>query len=475
MLGVFERRRLSTSALWSALDREGRETLERVRSQEFTGAWEQLEVVPVRRGRRSALLLGLGKKSDWGAKRRTLAVRAAVEAARNRRLGSLALALPDLAVAGEDDGRGVERIATEAVAADYQFIRYRTRPPEGWVRLGTLRIVVPRLTKFLARAGVVGLRIGVAVNQARDLANTPGKDMTPRVLAAAARRAPRGLSVSVLGVPVLKKLGMGGVLGVAHGSAEPPAFIVLEWHRGGRSKPLVFVGKGVTFDTGGLNIKTGDSMYEMHMDMSGGATVISALHAIAELKLPVNAVGMVPAVENMPGNAGYRPGDILKTMSGKTIEVLNTDAEGRIILADALHYAKRYQPALVLDVATLTGAAMVALGQQYAGLFAPDERLRRRLERNAATAGEPVWPLPLDESFEKEVKGTFGDVANAGKSRWGGASNGAAFLWQFAKGMPWAHLDIAPTMTSAEGSHLAKGATGAGVRLLIELARSPER
>jgi leucyl aminopeptidase len=472
VLGLFEKARPNSSGLWRSLNAVERETVARLRSKEFTGAWEQAEVVPVRRGRRSILLVGLGARKEWNARRQALAIRIAVEAARNHRIGSLGLALTDFLLPGQSAERAVERLATEGVVSEYSFTRYRTKPSDGWARVSALRITVERINAKLAKAAAVGVIIGTAVNQARDLGNTPGKDMTPRVLAAAAKRAPSGLVVSVLGESVLKKLKMGGILGVAHGSAEKPALIVMEWHRGGRVKPQVFVGKGVTFDTGGLNLKSGESMYEMHMDMSGGAAVIAAMHAVAALKLPVNAVGIIPAVENMPGNAGYRPGDILKSMSGKTIEVLNTDAEGRIILADALAYAKRHNPALVLDVATLTGAAIVALGQFYAGLFASDPRLRRRLERHAAEAGEPVWRLPLTEEFEREVKGTFGDVANAGKSRWGGASTGAAFLWQFAKDMPWAHLDIAPTMTTAEGSHLAKGSAGAGVRLLIEIARS---
>lgn len=472
VLGLFEKTRPNSAVLWRRLNAVERETVARLRSKEFTGGWEQLEVVPVRRGQRSIVLVGLGKRTDWNGRRQTLAVRAVMETARQHHLGSIAVGLSDFVVSGQEPERAVERVVTEAMAGDYQFTRYRTKPPEGWPRVAALRIAADRALPKLVRAVTTGRAIGAAVNQARDLGNTPGKDMTPGKLAAEARRAPRGLSVSVLGVPVLKKLKMGGILGVAHGSAEKPALIVLEWRRGGRARPAVFVGKGVTFDTGGLNLKPGKAMYEMHMDMSGGAAVIAAMHAVAALKLPVNAVGIVPAVENMPGNAGYRPGDILKTMSGKTIEVLDTDAEGRIILADALTYAKRYQPGVLLDIATLTGSAMVALGQHYAGIFTPDPRVRSRLEELGAAAGEPVWPLPVDEAFENEVKGTFGDVANVGKTKYGDASHGAAFLWQFAKGQAWAHLDIAPTMTSAEGSHLAKGATGAGVRLLVELARS---
>jgi len=247
----------------------------------------------------------------------------------------------------------------------------------------------------------------------------------------------------------------------------------MEYYGAGKKEaPYVFVGKGVTFDTGGLNLKPEKGMNDMHLDMLGGAAVIAALGAAARLKLPVNIVGLVPTVENMPGNAGYRPGDVLKSLSGKTIEVLNTDAEGRIILADALTYAERYQPKLVVDVATLTGACQVALGLKVAGLMTPDTELQSKLQQVAEASGDYAWPLPMWEEYEEEIKGTFADVQNTGKSGYGGAITAAMFLWQFAKNYPWAHLDIAGTMKTVEGQHLAKGASGAGTRFLIEIARN---
>jgi len=238
--------------------------------------------------------------------------------------------------------------------------------------------------------------------------------------------------------------------------------------------PVVLVGKGVTFDTGGLNLKPSQHIYEMHMDMSGGAAVIHAIRAAARLKLKKNIVGLIPAVENMPSGSSYRPGDVLKTMSGKTIEVMDTDAEGRVILADALEYAKKYDPSLVVDVATLTGAAVVALGQRYSALFTADKKLEDTFRRVGEETGDPVWPLPLMADYEEEIKGTFGDWANIGKSRYGGAITAAVFLWQFTKdssgkSYPWVHLDIAPRMTAIEGEFLAKGAAGAPVRLLARI------
>ena len=291
--------------------------------------------------------------------------------------------------------------------------------------------------------------------------------------------------MKILGEADIEKLNMGGILGVAKGSAERPRFIVLEYAGGRKTeKPVVLVGKGVTFDTGGLNLKPSDGIYEMHMDMSAGAAVIHAIAALARIGTKKNVVGLVPAVENMPSGSSYRPGDLLTTMSGKTIEVMNTDAEGRIILADALTYAQRfYKPQTIVDIATLTGAAHVALGNHASALFMNDAALERPLREAGERTGDFVWPLPLWEEYEEEIKGTFGDVANVGKTRYGGAITAAVFLWQFVKagaGMnskrqtketPWAHLDIAPRITATESEYLAKGATGVPIALLVEFLR----
>ena len=298
--------------------------------------------------------------------------------------------------------------------------------------------------------------------------------MTPTRLAKAAKAAVKGLPVSVqtLNRAQMEKLGMGAVLGVAKGSSEEPTFTVLEY-KGAGGAPIVLAGKGVTFDSGGLNLKSENGIYEMHMDMSGAAAVIHAVAAAARLKVKKHVIGLVPSVENMPGNNAYRPGDILKSLSGKTIEVLNTDAEGRLILADAITYAKKFKPAVVIDVAALTGAALVALGLHASGLMTRDGALAEKLLTLGEESGDYLWRLPLWDEYEDAVKGTFADLSNVpgngAGSRYGGASNGAMFLWQFAKELdcPWAHLDIAPRMTSAPGDELAKGAAGAPVRLLV--------
>jgi leucyl aminopeptidase len=264
---------------------------------------------------------------------------------------------------------------------------------------------------------------------------------------------------------------MGGIIGVSRGSIEEPKFIIAEYFGGNKNeKPIILIGKGITFDTGGLNLKPSEGIYEMHMDMTGGAVVIHLIKAFARLKIKRNIIGIVPACENMPSGSSYRPGDILKTLSGKTIEVLNTDAEGRIVLADALEYAQKYyNPSLIIDLATLTGAAIVALGQRASAIFSNKNDLIFDLQKAGEVSGDFVWPLPLWEEYEEEVKGIFGDIANIGKTKYGGAIIGATFLHQFIKesGIPWVHIDIAPRMTSIEGEFLAKGSTAPGLALIV--------
>jgi leucyl aminopeptidase len=303
--------------------------------------------------------------------------------------------------------------------------------------------------------------------------------MTPKGLAQAAKDAVKGLPVTVttLTMAQMKTLGMGALLGVGKGSIHPPTFTVLSYKGGGTTKPIVLAGKGITFDSGGLNLKPSNAIYEMHMDMSGAAAVIHTVALAARLKLKKNVIALVPSAENMPGNEAYRPGDILKSMSGKTIEVLNTDAEGRLVLADAITYAKKLKPSVVIDVATLTGAALSALGLYASGVMSRDDELAALLTQLGEESGEYVWPLPLWDEYEAAIQGTFADITNIGTGatgRYGGAIEGGIFLWQFAKELdcPWAHLDIAPRMTSAPGDELAKGAAGAPVRLLISFIES---
>ena len=312
------------------------------------------------------------------------------------------------------------------------------------------------------------------------ISNTPGGDMTPQILAAHAKRLSKNTSIktSVLGKKDIQKLKMGAILGVAKGSSEEPKFIVMNYGGGKKGeRPIVFVGKGVTFDTGGVNIKIGDGMLGMHMDMSGGAAVMAAVALVARLKLKKNVIGLIPSVENMASGSAFRPGDVLKSMSGKTIDVLNTDAEGRLILADALTYAKKFNPKAVIDVATLTGASIVAMGQQASTIMTRDKKLQDSLLEIGEKTGDYVWPLPLWEEYEEYVKGNVADVANLAtkNARQGGSINGGIFLLQFAKdfakGCVWAHIDMAPRMTTIPSDCLSSGAAGEPVRLLTQFVK----
>jgi leucyl aminopeptidase len=322
-----------------------------------------------------------------------------------------------------------------------------------------------------------GLKRGAAVVQgvtlARELANRPANHCTPSVLADTAKALGKshGLKVEVLDRKDVEKLGMGAFLAVAQASAEPLKFIVARYQGAGKADaPVVLVGKGITFDTGGISIKPAAEMDEMKFDMGGAASVLGTLRAVAELKPKVNLVGIIPACENMPGGKAVKPGDVVTSMSGQTIEILNTDAEGRLILCDALCYAERFQPAVVVDIATLTGACVIALGHHRSGLFSPDDALAAQLQQAGDAALDPCWRMPLDEVYDEALKSNFADMGNVG-GRAGGSITAAMFLKRFVGTMRWAHLDIAGT---AWKSGAAKGATGRPVGLLTHfvLARA---
>lgn len=425
----------------------------------------------------AVLEIGIGTYADMNMRKFILLCRSIINAAKANKSKKIALQFDRTL----ELFKNLETISPEYISqiaaenfemANFEFNIFKTKPKEGWDVVEEI-VLYGKSSLAIEKAVEKGQEIGKAVNACRTLANTPGGDITPTSLAKAAKEAMKGLpvKVTVLDRKKMEKLGMGALLGVAKGSSEAPTFTILEY-RGGIGAPVVLVGKGVTFDSGGLNLKPSSGIYEMHMDMSGAASVIHALALVARLKLKTSVVGLIPAVENMPGNNAYRPGDILKSLSGKTIEVLNTDAEGRLILADALTYAKRFKPSVVIDVATLTGAALSALGLHASALLTRDDALAEKLSRDAEASGDYVWRLPLWDEYEEGVKGTFADLANAGNgnsARYGGAIEGGMFLWQFAKELacPWAHLDIAPRMTAAPGDELAKGAAGVPVRLLV--------
>jgi len=312
-----------------------------------------------------------------------------------------------------------------------------------------------------------GLAVAHGVSLARDLGNLPGNVCTPAYLAEQAREVAKRyrMKITVLEREDMEKLGMGALLSVAAGSAQPPKLIVLEHRSGPRSqRPVALVGKGITFDTGGISLKPASEMDEMKFDMCGAASVLGTIKAAAEMKLPVNVVGLIPTSENMPGGRATKPGDIVTTMSGQTVEVLNTDAEGRLILCDALTYAERFEPAAVVDIATLTGACVIALGHVASGLFANDDALARELLAAGELACDRAWRMPLWDEYQEQLKSNFADFANIG-GRPAGSVTAACFLARFTKKFKWAHLDIAGT---AWKSGKEKGASGRPVPLLTQ-------
>jgi len=313
-----------------------------------------------------------------------------------------------------------------------------------------------------------GAAIGAGAGRARELGNLPGNVCTPRYLADQARDMAKALDLKaqIYDEKDIEKLGMGSFLSVSRGSAEPPRFIVLRYQGAAKDQaPVALIGKGVTFDTGGISIKPAGEMDEMKYDMCGAASVLGTLHAVATLKLPINVVGVIPATENMPGGKATKPGDIVTSMSGQTIEVLNTDAEGRLILCDALTYTlEKVKPAVAVDIATLTGACVIALGHVASGLYSNDDKLAKELLDAGQAAWDRAWHMPLWDDYQQQLSSNFADMGNIG-GRPGGSITAACFLSRFAKGMRWAHLDIAGT---AWISGKAKGATGRPVPLLTE-------
>src|ERR1035437_2210691 len=371
-----------------------------------------------------------------------------------------------------------ELIGSQLDFANYEFVEYKTPIKDGFPFIE--EIIISGTNKETQKAILKGHIIAEEVNKTRTLSNMPGGDMTPQILAKRTLEAVKNLpvKVTVLSEKEMEKQNMRAILSVGRGSDEESKFIIMEY-KGGKSmdKPIVLVGKGVTFDTGGINLKPSSSLLGMNMDMSGGAAVIHTIGLAAKMKLKKNVIGLIPSVENMASGKSYRPGDVIRSMSGITIEVLNTDAEGRVILADALTYAKKYNPEAVVDIATLTGAAMVALGERASAIFSDDDKLAKDLEDAGEKTGDYVWRLPMWEEYENEIKGSLGDYTNIHNkdSRYGGAIYGAIFLYQFIKSKDenekspkWAHIEIAPRMVAMAGENLAQGALGTPVRMLYK-------
>jgi leucyl aminopeptidase len=375
------------------------------------------------------------------------------------------------------DGTQAADVALGAVLRAYRFDRYRTREkPEDLPKLEKLAV----LTAEAAKARTAWERSEAVANGVfltRDLVSEPPNVLHPAEMAERCGKLTElGLKVDIFGLKELTKLGFGALLGVSKGSANEPRMVVMSWSGGSgngrkaKDKPLVFVGKGVTFDTGGISIKPAAGMEDMKWDMAGAGTVIGLMAALAGRKAKVDAVGLVGLVENMPSGTAQRPGDVVTSYSGQTIEVINTDAEGRLVLADVIWYAQqKYDPKFIVDLATLTGAIIVGLGHEYAGLFSNDDGLSQRLTAAGLASGERVWRMPLDEAYDKLIKSDIADMKNVG-GRPGGSITAAQFIQRFVNGKPWAHLDIAGMAWATKDSAVTpKGATAFGVRLLDRL------
>lgn len=424
------------------------------------------------------LLLGIGKHAAVTVEKLRRAGGTTAKQAARLRASAAVIALPPTALDAREAARA---LAEGATLGAYTFTELKA-PPEDQpaaVELSVLRIAVASEgdRDAAAEGARVGEIVGRGANLARNLGNLPGNIATPSRLAQVAKEIGGrwGMAVTVLGPAEMEAEGMGALLAVARGSGEEPRLMVLE-HRGGAGgdKPLVLVGKGLTFDAGGISIKPAQGMEDMKFDMCGGAAVLGAMQAIGELGVKANVVGIVPSSENLLGDKAMKPGDVFRAASGKTIEVVNTDAEGRLILADALHYAQRFDPAAVVDAATLTGACVVALGHHTSGLMGNDDALLDELRAAGDRSGERCWPLPMLDEYREQIRSDYADIKNSG-GRPGGAITAGWFLRDFAGTAPWAHLDIAGTAYGdGKIAYLTKGSTGAPTRLFVEwvLARA---
>jgi leucyl aminopeptidase len=423
--------------------------------------------VPAKR----VLLVGIGKRSAGSVEQLREASAQAAQRARDLGVEQFAIGLPS--TEGLDAAAAAQALAEGARLGVYRFTTYRTNlKPEDTRSIAEVVLLAEGEVEKVQQGVDIAAAIADGVYLARDLANGPGNDITPTKLGETAQALGQefGFNVTVLDKAALEEQGFGGILGVGKGSAQEPRFIVLEYGQKQEGTPTIcIVGKGITFDTGGISIKPADRMDEMKTDMSGAAAVLGTMRALGTLKLPIHVVGLISSAENMPSSTAYKPGDILKTLSGKTVEVLNTDAEGRIVLADALYYAQRYQPNAIIDLATLTGAIIVALGTHATGLMSNNDDLAARLARAGDATGERVWRMPLWEPYIEMVKSEVADIRNTGGGRQGGAITAAAFLAQFVGEYPWAHLDIAGTayFDRQTRAYAPRGATGVGVRLLV--------
>ena len=469
VVGVFTPRKLSPAA--SLIDRISGGYLSGITRrgdmQGKPGSTLLLHNVPRIDGER-VLLVGLGREQEFKEQQYREAVRAAVKALNETGVPEGVLGLAELPVKKRDIAWKILQTVLVATDSTYRFDRLKSKHDEENKPLGKLTLMVERGELKQSEAALKqALAIAEGINLARDLGNLPPNICTPSYLAEQALQIAKkhNLKAEVLEQKDMEKLGMGSLLSVARGSHQPAKFIVLQYAGAAKKqKPVVLVGKGITFDTGGISIKPAAEMDEMKFDMCGAASVLGSVMAVAQMHLPINVVGIIPTTENMPGGNASRPGDIVTSMSGQTIEILNTDAEGRLILCDALTYAERFNPAAVIDIATLTGACVIALGHVASGLYSNNEALAHELLRAGEYAHDRAWEMPLWDDYQDQLKSNFADMANIG-GRPAGSITAACFLSRFTRKYTWAHLDIAGT---AWKSGKEKGSTGRPVPLLTQ-------
>jgi len=419
------------------------------------------------------LLTGLGKKEEFDLEKWRGAASKAGQYLRNA--GIKQFAFPIKTLDGSSEAELTESFVTGLLLGVYQFNEFKTlerdkiKEIEELILLGEKNEEVKRIGDGLKTGEI----ISEAVCMARDLVNGPSNQVTPTVLAKKARQIAKDhrMKIQVLEAGQAEAMGMGAFVAVAKGSQEPGKFIVLEYNKGKGLDTIALIGKGITFDSGGISIKPSENMERMKDDMSGAAAVLATLQVASTLQLPFHLVGLMPATENLPSGKAYKPGDVLKTLSGQTVEVISTDAEGRLVLSDALTYSLRYKPKAIIDLATLTGACVIALGDYVIGLLGNDESLLKRVEEASSKTGEKVWKLPLWDEYFEYLKSDVADFRNVG-TRAAGTIIGAMFLSKFVGKIPWVHLDIAgPASIEKERPYTPRGGTGAGVRLLVQLLR----
>ncbi len=417
------------------------------------------------------LLTGLGKREDFDLDKWRGAASKAGQFIRDLGVKRFAFPVSKFGEFGEEELS--EAFVTGLILGTYQFDEFKTTERDKIKKMEEVVLVGETANDSRTiQAGMGrGRIVSEAVCMARDLVNGPANQITPGVLAQRAEQIAKdyGIEIEVLDLSKAESMGMGAFVAVAKGSHEPAKFITLEYNRGEGAETIALVGKGITFDSGGISIKPSEGMERMKDDMSGAAAVLAVMKAASELQLPLHLVGIIPATENLPGGKAYKPGDILKTLSGQTVEVISTDAEGRLILSDALTYSLRYQPKAMIDLATLTGACVVALGDYVIGLFGNDEALLKKIERASVKTGEKVWQFPLWDEYFDYLKSDVADFRNVG-TRAAGAIIGGIFLSKFAGKTPWVHLDIAgPASIEKEKPYTPRGGTGSGVRLVLQV------